>query len=112
MNSKTRIEYTVQVWQEGNQFVAHAMPLDVMSCGPTPASASQSLQEAVELYLATSAEMDDTLTEVLEEAGYKPQGQRWISPTYTEIPVSLIRNNLKTAGLSRDEYFSLLEQVR
>lgn len=35
-----------------------------------------------------------------------------VIPTYTEIPVSLIRNNLKTAGLSRDEYFSLLEQVR
>lgn len=84
MSSKTRIEYTVQVWQEGNQFVAHAMPLDVMSCGPTPASASLALQEAVELYLATSAEMD-TLTEVLEEAGYKPQGQRWISPTWVAL---------------------------
>lgn len=25
------IEYTVQVWEEGDQFIAHAMPLDVMS---------------------------------------------------------------------------------
>ena len=69
MSSKAKIEYTVQVWQEGKQFVAHAMPLDVMSCGSTPA-ASQALREAVELYLVTSAEVG-TLAEVLEEAGYK-----------------------------------------
>jgi predicted RNA binding protein YcfA (HicA-like mRNA interferase family) len=30
--------------------------------------------------------------------------------TYDEIPVSVIRNNLKTAGISRDEYFRLLEK--
>ena len=35
-----------------------------------------------------------------------------VIPTYDEIPVSIIRNNLKTAGISRDEYFSLLDQVR
>ena len=35
-----------------------------------------------------------------------------VIPTYDEIPVSIIRNNLKTAGISRDEYFSLLEQAR
>jgi predicted RNA binding protein YcfA (HicA-like mRNA interferase family) len=31
-----------------------------------------------------------------------------VIPTYDEIPVSIIRNNLKTAGISRDEYFKLL----
>ncbi len=30
------IENTVQIWKEGNQFVAHAMPLDVISPGSTP----------------------------------------------------------------------------
>jgi len=34
-----------------------------------------------------------------------------VIPTYGEIPVSIIRNNLKTAGISRDEYFRLLEQA-
>jgi hypothetical protein len=27
------IDYTVQIWREGNQFIAHAMPLDVTSSG-------------------------------------------------------------------------------
>ena len=71
MSRKTEIEYTVQVWQEGEQFVAHAMPLDVMSCGPTPELASQALREAVELYLVTAGETG-ALGEVLEEAGYRP----------------------------------------
>ena len=84
MCSKAKIDYTVQVWQEGKQYVAHAMPLDVMSCGSTPASASQALREAVELYLATAAEVG-TLAEVLEEAGYEPKGQRWISPTWIAL---------------------------
>ena len=33
-----------------------------------------------------------------------------VIPTYREVPVFIIRNNLKTAGLSRDDYFRLLEQ--
>lgn len=35
-----------------------------------------------------------------------------VIPTYTEVPVAIIRNNLKTAGISRDEYFRLLERAR
>ncbi len=84
MSKKTSIEYTVQIWQEGKQYVAHAMPLDVMSCGPTPDQASQALREAVELYLVTAAEAN-TLNEVLEEAGYEPKAGRWISPTWVAI---------------------------
>ncbi len=35
-----------------------------------------------------------------------------VIPTYRDVPVFVIRNNLKTAGLSRGEYFELLEQNR
>jgi predicted RNA binding protein YcfA (HicA-like mRNA interferase family) len=35
-----------------------------------------------------------------------------VIPAYREIPVFIIRNNLKTAGISRDEYFRRLEQCR
>jgi hypothetical protein len=33
-----------------------------------------------------------------------------VIPTYAEVPVFIIRNNLKTVGLSRDEYFKLLNK--
>ncbi len=64
------VEYNIQIWQEGKQFVAHAMPLDVMSSGPTPDQARQAVYEAVELFLETAAEMG-TLTEILRESGYQ-----------------------------------------
>ena len=35
-----------------------------------------------------------------------------VIPAYREVPVFVIRNNLKTAGLSRDEYFALLAENR
>jgi len=34
-----------------------------------------------------------------------------VIPTYTQVPVFVIRNNLKTAGLSRDQYFELLDRA-
>ena len=35
-----------------------------------------------------------------------------VIPTYDEVPVAIIHNNLKTAGISREEYFRLLEKAR
>jgi hypothetical protein len=35
-----------------------------------------------------------------------------VIPAYREVPVFVVRNNLKNAGISRDEYFKLLEQCR
>jgi predicted RNase H-like HicB family nuclease len=79
-----QIEFMVQVWQEGRQFIAHAMPLDVASAGESPATARAALDEAVRLFLKT-AEDQGTLTEVLEEAGYAPEGDRWRSPTWLSV---------------------------
>jgi len=31
-----------------------------------------------------------------------------VIPMYKEIPVSIIKNNLKTAGIPREQYFELL----
>ena len=64
MSERPGIEYTVHIWQEGAQFIAHAMPLDVMSSGQTPEQARHALDEAVRLFLDTAAEVG-TLEEVL-----------------------------------------------
>ena len=32
-----------------------------------------------------------------------------IIPTYDEVPVAIIKNNLKTAGISREEFLALLK---
>jgi predicted RNase H-like HicB family nuclease len=78
------IEYTVQVWKEGTQYIAHAMPLDVVSSGPTPEGAKNALKEAVHLFIDTVKEMG-TLDEVLNECGYESKGNKWVSPPWIAI---------------------------
>lgn len=74
-----RIEHTVQVWKEGDVYVARAVPLDVMSCAPSPDEARKSLAEAVDLFLKT-ASVEGTLVDVLEECGYMRDGAEWRAP--------------------------------
>ena len=75
------IDYTVQIWREGDQFIAHAMPLDVASSGESPQAARIALDEAVKLFIQT-AEQHGTLNEVLEDAGYENDGSRWQCPDW------------------------------
>lgn len=86
-----KLSYTVQLWQEGDQFVAHAMPLDVASSGSTPAKARKALKEAVTLFLETAKE-EGTLEQVLEETGYTRGARGWSSPKWlkTEKAATLL----------------------
>jgi predicted RNase H-like HicB family nuclease len=81
---KLAIEYTTQLWREGNLFVALAMPLDVASCGPSPDEARKALEEAVQLFLE-SAKDHGTLNQVLEDSGYVQDGESWQSPAYLAV---------------------------
>jgi predicted RNase H-like HicB family nuclease len=78
------IEYTVQIWQEGDQFIAHAMPLDVISSGGTPQATRESLYEAVELFIATASDIG-TLNDILIEAGYGYREGEWHSPIWIGV---------------------------
>lgn len=78
------IDYTLQIWKEGNQYIAHATPLDVMSSGPDPEEARAALKEAVHLFLETAKEMA-TLEEILDECGYESKGNTWVSPSWIAI---------------------------
>ena len=84
MSRAQDIEYTVQIWKEGDQFIAHAMLLDVMSSGKTPDEARKALDEAVHLFLVTAADMG-TLEEILQDSGYEFSEGRWISPSWVAI---------------------------
>ncbi len=44
----------------------------------------------------------------LKKAG---AARRLVVPKYREIPVFIIENNLKTAGISRKKYFELLKKL-
>jgi predicted RNase H-like HicB family nuclease len=78
------IDYVVQIWRDGTQFIAHAMPVDVASFGGTPQAARSAVDEAVRLFIKT-AEEHGTLAQVLEDAGYRFDGSRWQSPDWIGI---------------------------
>jgi predicted RNase H-like HicB family nuclease len=84
MGDSMNIEYTVQIWKEGNQCIAHATPLDVVSSGATPEEARNALKEAVHLFLETAKEIG-TLEEILNECGYESSGDKWVSPPWIAI---------------------------
>ena len=78
---KLAIDYTTQIWREGDQFIAHSMPLDVASSGGSPEVARAALDEAVHLFLSTAAEQG-TLHQVLEDSGYVKTGHSWQCPSW------------------------------
>ena len=84
MKKTSDIEYTVQIWKEGNKFIAHAMPLDVMSSGTTPEEARKALDEAVRLFLVTATDIG-TLKEILLEAGYEFSKGKWVGPSWVAV---------------------------
>ena len=81
MEDGLRVDYTVHIWKEGDQFVGCALPLDVTSSGRTPDEARQAVSEAVRLFLATARDMG-TLATVLEESGYIRDGDQWTAPDF------------------------------
>ena len=74
------IEHTVQLWRQEASYVARATPLDVMSCGATPEEAHKNLAEAVALFVKTGS-AHGTLSDVLEECGYRRVNDDWRAPT-------------------------------
>lgn len=51
------IQMTVRVWldRETRQYIAHGLPIDVASHGPTPEAAEAALEEAVRAFVAVAA---------------------------------------------------------
>jgi predicted RNase H-like HicB family nuclease len=84
MGQPINVEYIMYIWREGQDYIAHALPLDVMSSGRTREEASQALKEAVSLFLATAAE-HGTLQDILEESGYGLIHGNWQSPDWLAI---------------------------
>ena len=84
MSGTLNIEYSAQIWKEGNQYIAHALPLDVISAGPSPEEARKALDEAVHLVLVTAADMG-TFEEILQESGYEFRQGGWASPAWIAI---------------------------
>ena len=72
----TKVIYNAEVFEEDGVYVGLSSELNVSSFGDTPQEATDSLQEAVELFLE-GCESLGTLAEVLEESGFKLGRVTW-----------------------------------
>jgi predicted RNase H-like HicB family nuclease len=76
--------FDTHIFREGETYVAYVPALDVSSCGATDEEARRNIRDAVRGFLATSADLG-TLEEILEEAGYRREGDRWIPPEFVSL---------------------------
>jgi predicted RNase H-like HicB family nuclease len=73
----THIIMKVKVFKEGDVYVALCPELNVSSFGDDIKSAKRSLKEAIGAFLE-ECEVMETLEEVLEEAGFVKEKDRWV----------------------------------
>jgi predicted RNase H-like HicB family nuclease len=96
MTSKNKtfgaISFTVHLFKEWDVFIAHVPELNVSSCADSAEVIRLNIKEAVELFLQT-AEERGTLNEILEEAGYRFDGEHWVAPEF-------VSNERMTVSLS------------
>jgi predicted RNase H-like HicB family nuclease len=76
--------FDAHIFKEGETYVAYVPTLDVSSCGATDEDARRNIRDAVRGFLAASAGLG-TLDEILEEAGYKPEGEGWRAPEFVSV---------------------------
>lgn len=78
------LDLTIHIWREGSQYVAHALPLDVVSSGPTPEAAREAVDEAVRCFVKTAVDAG-TLEQVLEECGFEQRNAQWTGPDWVGV---------------------------
>ena len=71
-----KISVKIEIFKEGDIYVALAPELNVSSFGETIEEAQKSIKEAIEAFIEECQEMG-TLEEVLEEAGFLKIGDIW-----------------------------------
>lgn len=82
------LKITIEFWKEGNLCIARSPELDMVAQGTSIEEAKKHLLEVIEIQFEEMKKLC-TLDEFLKEAGY------------------IIRSNMKTADMSKEEYFRL-----
>ena len=76
--------FDVHIFKEGDTYVAYVPALDVSSCGATDDEARRNIRDAVRGFLESSADLG-TLDEILQEAGYEREGDKWRAPEFVSV---------------------------
>lgn len=72
------ISVRVEIFKEGDVYIALSPELNVSSFGDTIEDARKSVKEAMEVFIEECERMG-TLEDVLEESGFSRTGDSWVS---------------------------------
>lgn len=70
MQTIAGIQLNMEVWLEGDMYIAYIPQLDLSSCGKTVSEAKNNLKEAAELFFEETDRLGTT-KQILEESGFK-----------------------------------------
>jgi predicted RNase H-like HicB family nuclease len=73
---RMKISARIEIFKEGDSYVALSPELNVSSFGETIGEAQNSIKEAIEAFIEECERMG-TLEEVLEESGFSKIGDSW-----------------------------------
>jgi predicted RNase H-like HicB family nuclease len=76
--------FDVHIFKERASYVAYVPALDVSRCGASGDEARRNIRDAVRGFLASTADLG-TLDEILQEAGYERDGDRWRAPEFVSV---------------------------
>ena len=75
---KSNFSIRIEIFKEGEEYVAFSPELNVSSFGETIEEAKLAIKEAIEAFMEECEKMG-TLGDVLEEAGFKRNMDVWVS---------------------------------
>jgi predicted RNase H-like HicB family nuclease len=78
------IQFTIRIFKEGRIYVAHALELDISSCGGSKEKALKNLKESARLFLEEAEKMG-ALDQILAEAGYSKSKHKIVSPKFIGV---------------------------
>ena len=104
------IDLTIQVWQRERWFVATCPELDFVSQGDTREEAKENLIEVVQIQLEEMAELG-TLDDSHHVLTHPDAKRAVVIPEYGQVDVETIKTNMRTVGMSREDYFRLAREV-
>ena len=93
---ETMLPLTIKIMVDNHSkdapFIAYALELDVVSCGPTEEKARNNLHETVSIVLA-EMQKKGKLAEFLLESGFQKEKKRWIPPRVSFEPFFFLSPN-------------------
>lgn len=104
------LKITIEIWRESKFYIARSPELDMVAQGNSLEEAKKNLIEVIEIQFEEMRELG-TLNEFLTIFHHPKAKRAIVIPKYKEISIAIIKNNMRTVGMTEEEYLNLLSKI-